>query len=263
METEALEARLLAALARHRVLAVAISGGVDSMTLAVVAHRHMPSRTVSMIHAVSPAVPVSATDRVRARAGREGWQLTVTDAGEFGDVRYRSNPVNRCYFCKVNLYDRIRGLTQAAIASGSNLDDLGEYRPGLLAASERDVVHPYIEASIGKAEVRVLARHHGLHEVAELPAQPCLASRVETGIAAITAADLAFADAAETGLSTMLPAGATVRCRVTGLGIVIKLEGEADPAVADLARALCAAGGRRFVGVRPYRRGAAFLRGIR
>ena len=121
------------------------------MTLAAFAHRLWLSGgmgSVEMIHAVSPAVPPAATERVRMRAEREGWRLTVTGAGEFDDPRYRDNPVNRCYFCKTNLYDRIRTLTAGAIASGANLDDLGDYRPGLLAASERAIVHPYIEAGI-------------------------------------------------------------------------------------------------------------------
>jgi uncharacterized protein len=152
---------LAANLSRHVHLAIAVSGGVDSMTLAAFAHQLRRSGgmgSVEMIHAVSPAVPPAATERVRARAEREGWRLTVTGTGEFDDRRYRDNPVNRCYFCKTNLYGRIRTLTAGTIASGANLDDLGDYRPGLLAASERAVVHPYIEAGMDKPSVRALAR---------------------------------------------------------------------------------------------------------
>src|SRR5262245_32919327 len=134
----AAQARLVKALDRHAALSVAVSGGVDSMTLAYVAHRFSRG-SVSMVHAVSPAVPVAATARVRDYAEREDWNLQVVGAGEFDDPRYRANPVNRCYFCKVNLYDRIRGLSGSAIASGANLDDLGDYRPGLTAAAERGV----------------------------------------------------------------------------------------------------------------------------
>jgi hypothetical protein len=100
------------------------------------AHRETAAR-VMMVHAASPAVPAEATARVRDHAARAGWNLVVTDAGEFADPRYRANPVDRCYFCKSNLYDRIRGLTDAAIASGANLDDLDDYRPGLIAAKQR------------------------------------------------------------------------------------------------------------------------------
>jgi uncharacterized protein len=258
-----MSAQLAARLAHHTQLAIAVSGGVDSMTLAAFAHRLHQSGgmgLVEMIHAVSPAVPPAATERVRARAEREGWQLTVTGAGEFDDQRYRDNPVNRCYFCKANLYDRIRGLTTGAIASGANVDDLGDYRPGLLAAAERAVVHPYIEAEMDKTAVRALARQLGLDEVAELPAQPCLSSRVETGIA-IDPADLAFIDLMETRLSALAPAGMAVRCRVTHAGITIEAgttAADAEP-LAVLARALCEAHGRALVGVGPYRRGAMFV----
>ena len=117
-------------------------------------------------------MPPAATERVRHRAAADGWDLVVCGAGEFDDPRYRNNPVDRCYFCKSNLYDRIRSLSPHPIASGANIDDLGDYRPGLLAASERAVVHPYIEAQMDKAAVRALARALGADDVAELPALP-------------------------------------------------------------------------------------------
>lgn len=255
------EARLLAAIGRHASLVVAVSGGVDSMTLAYIAHRLSGIET-SMAHAVSPAVPAHATERVRAYAAREDWRLTVTGAGEFEDSRYRDNPVNRCYFCKSNLYGRIRETHAGTIASGANLDDLGDYRPGLQAAAERDVVHPYVEAGIGKAGIRALARRHGLVDLAELPAQPCLASRVETGIA-IDADDLAFIEKVESRLSTILPQGATLRCRVTHSGIAVEIGEEGGALASGIeaeARRLCLEAGRDFSGVRPYRRGSAFLR---
>ena len=182
------ETRVREALRRHGRLAIAVSGGVDSMTLAYLAHRGNGDDILT-VHAVSPAVPAHATERVKAHAARAGWRLAIIGAGEFDDPHYRDNPVDRCYFCKTNLYDRIRGLAPGVIASGANLDDLGDYRPGLLAAAERDVLHPFIEAGMSKADVRSLSRSLGLSNIAELPAQPCLASRVETGIA-IDADDL-------------------------------------------------------------------------
>lgn len=263
MTADAIEQRLVAALDRHAALTIAVSGGVDSMTLAAVAHRRRPG-SVTMIHAVSPAVPQAATDRVRSRADRDGWALTVTGAGEFEDARYRANPVDRCYFCKSNLYDRIRSLTPevGVIASGANLDDLDDYRPGLRAAAERNVVHPFVEAGVTKAEVRRLARRHGLDEVAELPAQPCLSSRIETGLV-IAAEDLAFVERAESRLAALLPPGSVLRCRVTHAGIVVELaeppHGPAHESARALAASLCAEAGRPFAGLRAYRRGAAFL----
>lgn len=253
------EARLRQALSGHPALVVAVSGGVDSMTLAFLAH-HWRDGRVAMFHAVSPAVPPAATARVRRHAERHGWTLTIGGSGEFADPRYRDNPVDRCYFCKTNLYDRIGSMIEGTIASGANTDDLGDYRPGLKAAAERQIVHPFIEAGIGKDVVRALARRHGLDDLAELPAQPCLASRVETGIA-ISADDLAFVDRVETALAPLVGRQAALRCRVTHDGIVVEADAEhLDlPALRAQASQLCAEDGRLFAGLRPYRRGAAFL----
>jgi len=250
--------RIVAALDRHARVAIAVSGGVDSMTLAHIAARD--SRTAAtMYHAASPAVPVSARERVEAHASRHGWQLVVVDAQELADSRYRANPIDRCYYCKTNLYDRIAGVTSDTIASGTNCDDLSDFRPGLRAAQERDVVHPYVEAGATKRDIYELAQALGLTDVARLPAQPCLASRVETGIA-IDPSDLAFVDTVEAKLASELGDAAIVRCRVTHRGIVIEV---GDESRSDDARAIglraCADAGRTFAGVRPYARGAAFL----
>jgi uncharacterized protein len=255
--------RLVAMLDRHARLAVAVSGGVDSMTLAHVAHRF--SRTqMTVFHATGPAVPASAGARVARHAERHGWPLVRLDAGEFSDPRYRANPLDRCYHCKSNLYARIRGRTSDGIASGTNRDDLDDFRPGLRAADEAGVVHPYVEAGIGKAQIYALASRLGLDDLERLPAQPCLASRVETGIA-ITAADLAFIDVVEARLALRLGSQAVLRCRVTRAGIAIELGEPADAAAVVLACEIgtqaCRAAGRTFAGVRPYRRGAAFKLG--
>ncbi len=255
-------ARLVETLDRHERIAVAVSGGVDSMTLAHVAWRHSRART-TMFHATGPAVPAAARGRVEAHAARHGWPLVLLDAGEQADARYRANPVDRCYFCKTNLYARIREATPDPIASGTNRDDLEDFRPGLRAAAERGVVHPYVEAAIGKGEVYALAASLGLDDLERLPAQPCLASRVETGIA-IAPQDLAFIDAVETRLAARLGREAVLRCRVTHAGIVIELAAAGDAIAAGIAREIgadaCRAEGRAFAGVRPYARGAAFLR---
>ena len=255
-------ARLVAALDRHDRLAVAVSGGVDSMTLAHVGWRSSRART-TMYHATGPAVPAAARGRVEAHAAKHGWPLTLLDAGEQADARYRANPVDRCYYCKTNLYARIREATSDPIASGTNCDDLDDFRPGLRAAKERDVVHPYVEAGIDKSGVYALAAHLGLDDLERLPAQPCLASRVETGIA-IAPDDLAFIDAVETRLAAHLGIEAVLRCRVTHRGIVIELSSarhvDAVALARDIGAEACADAGRVFAGVRPYLRGAAFLR---
>jgi len=244
------------ALSRHDTLTIAVSGGVDSMTLAHVAHGVLGQRA-RMVHATSPAVPPLATRRVQDHAARAGWRLDLVDAGEFDDPRYRANPLNRCYFCKTNLYGTIAALTEGAIASGTNTDDLGDFRPGLKAAQEWRVLHPYVEAAMDKAAVYALATRLGLADLAALPAQPCLASRVETGIM-VTAEDLTFVDTVEQALRDTLGQGATVRCRITGAGVIVETEGAPPP---DRIAALCCDTGRTYLGHRPYRRGAAFLQG--
>jgi uncharacterized protein len=255
-------ARLVSVLDRHVGLALAVSGGVDSMTLAHVAHR-LSRACPTMYHAAGPAVPAAAGARVAAHAQRHGWSFVLLDAGELADPRYRANPVDRCYYCKSNLYARIRARTSDAIASGTNRDDLADFRPGLRAADEAGVVHPYVEAGIDKALVYALAGRLGLGDLERLPAQPCLASRVETGIA-ITADDLAFIDTVEAGLATRLGRDVVVRCRVTHAGVTIELGEAAGDALAiarDVGLQACAAARRTFAGVRAYRRGAAFLHG--
>lgn len=247
--------RLTKVLSRHEALTIAVSGGVDSMTLAHIAHSVLGQR-VRMVHAISPAVPPLATNRVRDHAARAGWRLDLVDAGEFDDPRYRANPVNRCFFCKTNLYGAIAGLTRCTIASGTNTDDLGDFRPGLQAAQQWQVVHPYVEAGLGKPAIYELATGLGLGDLAALSAQPCLASRVETGIA-VNADDLSFVDHVETLLRADLGQQATVRCRITHAGVIVETEVETPLAIIAAA---CRDTGRIYLGHRPYRRGAAFLR---
>lgn len=256
--------RLEAVLASMGPVACAVSGGVDSLTLATFAHRFAPAGA-TMFHAVSPAVPPEATRRTQALAQREGWTLRVIEAGEFADAQYRANPVNRCYYCKSNLYGAIRPATSALILSGTNLDDLGEYRPGLDAAAEVGVRHPFVEAAIDKSTVRAIARQLGLGDLAELPSAPCLSSRIETGIG-IDPAMLACVHAAEVLVTGRLRP-ATVRCRVRAQGAVIELDpaslaglGDGRDALGEEIAALFRARGFEFaVRFAPYRTGSAFL----
>jgi pyridinium-3,5-biscarboxylic acid mononucleotide sulfurtransferase len=260
-ETAPLQARLLAALDRHEALAIAVSGGVDSMVLAYVAHRHARTRA-TMLHAVGPAVPAEATARVQRHAAQHGWALRLIEAGEMDDPDYLRNPVDRCYHCKKNLYGRIASLGPGTIASGTNVDDLGDFRPGLEAAKQQSVVHPYVEAGLRKADVYALAAAHGLEDLAALPASPCLASRIETGIA-VQWETLAFIERAELRLKEWLPGAAAVRCRMTAAGVVIESDTVPDAArraeIEHWAQAFCHEAGHAFAGLRSYRRGSAFL----
>jgi uncharacterized protein len=148
--------------------------------------------------------------------------LHIIDAGEFGSADYMRNPVNRCFYCKTSLYGSIKPHTDAQVVSGTNTDDLEEYRPGLIAAQEHGVRHPFVEAGMSKQQVRALARQLGLGEVADLPAAPCLSSRIETGIG-IDPAMLACVHQTERLLSSVLQPG-TVRCRVRVGRVVVELD---------------------------------------
>ena len=249
-------------------LTVAVSGGVDSLCLSAAAAEAMPGGSLLLCHAVSPAVPPAATARVRAFAESRKLALRILDSGEFSDPRYRANPVNRCYFCKSNLYGALRQMApDQAIAAGTNLDDLGDYRPGLTAATEHGILHPFVAARMTKADVRELARKLGMGELAELPAAPCLASRIETGLR-VEPAELAMIDAVETALRADL-GEVTVRCRRLHSGLAIELDAEllhslgADrlAGLSAIARAASQRHGGENLSLtlRPYRRGDAFI----
>lgn len=272
-QASAAEARLRAVLAQTPPDArwtIAVSGGVDSVTLATVAHRAGLAHRPIMMHATSPAVPSDAGARLIDFAKREGWDLQVVAAGELDDPQYRANPYDRCYFCKSALYrTMLRQLADRmgpghVLASGANLDDLGDHRPGLVAATEHGVKHPLIEAGIDKPTIRAIARRHGLSDFSELPAQPCLASRVETGIM-IDPEQLRFIDQLETCLRKLAGQGATLRVRLRAAGVEVELEPALcsdDQLTAELSKVAvqaCAAQDRVFSGVKPYRRGSAFL----
>jgi uncharacterized protein len=248
-------------------VAVAVSGGIDSVTIATIARRALGERAL-MMHAVSPAVPPEATARVRGEAERQGWRLELIDAGEFGDVAYRANPANRCFFCKSNLYGTIARCTRDLIVSGTNLDDLADVRPGLKAAESHGVRHPFVEAGIDKAGVRRIARRLGLGEIAELPASPCLSSRIETGLR-IEPEMLALVHEVETLVALSLSAK-TVRCRIRRDALVVELdegvlsaldEKQRDALSNEIAARMTRRALERPIGFAAYRRGSAFLDG--
>ncbi len=252
-------------------IAIAVSGGVDSMTLAVVANRVLPG--CKIFHAISPAVPLSATARVKQYAKSEHWDLEIINAQEIEDPEYVANPANRCYFCKRNLYSTIQSFTELTIASGTNLDDLSDYRPGLIAAQERKVVHPFVDVGIDKTTLRGIAKSLGLNDLYELPAAPCLSSRVTTGLA-IDAVLLPLIAEAEEQLWDLLSTRIHlqgVRCRIRPSSVAIEIESEqeieansvlgveAQKLVSDIFISNHYHEQVANITLEPYRRGSAFL----
>jgi uncharacterized protein len=166
-----------------RSCVVAFSGGVDSSLVAALAARALGDRALA-VTAVSPALATGELDGARSVAEVIGIRHETITTAELERQGYRANGRDRCYHCKTELYDHLSALAArrryAAVLSGANADDVGDWRPGLQAAEEHAVVHPLLEADVGKAEVRELARALGVPS-AEKPASPCLASRIPYG----------------------------------------------------------------------------------
>ena len=262
MKSADFQKKIASILMHMESVAIAVSGGVDSMTLAHIAKRTL-NVSVTMFHALSPAVPREATERIERHAKNAGWQLELINANEMQDPNYLENPVNRCFFCKSNLYSRIAQFTSQPILSGTNLDDLSDFRPGLEAAKDFEVRHPFVEANIGKRDIRLIAEDLGLDDIKQLPAAPCLSSRIETGLH-VTNEKLMLIDSVERLLQEEFGLG-IIRCRVKRVGIVIeleetllnKLDGNLRKRVDNLVGIY---GHNKGVEYSSYKQGSAFLR---
>lgn len=196
-EAAAKERLLRALLVRLPGVVVAYSGGVDSSYLAYVAHEVMGDRAVAAT-AVSPSLARAERDAAAALARMRGWNHVIVETTELRRAEYCRNASDRCYWCKAELFDVLAPLAErngAPVAVGTNVDDLGDHRPGHDAARERNVMTPLVDCALTKEDVRELSRRVGL-PTADKPAGPCLASRIAYGVE-VTADRLARIDAAE------------------------------------------------------------------
>ncbi len=183
---------------------VAFSGGVDSTLLLKVANDVLGERALG-VTGVSPSVPPSEVEEAQALAARIGVPFLKVGTEEMEDENYVSNPSNRCYFCKTELFSRLLAIADergiAVVADGFNADDVGDWRPGMKAARERGVRSPLKEAELTKADIRELSRRFEL-PTWDKPAMACLSSRIPYG-QRVTADKLSRIDAAEKALRSL------------------------------------------------------------
>lgn len=168
---------------KYESLLIAFSGGLDSAVLLKVAHQVLGENVLAVI-SDSPSTPRSDLQDAKKFARDVGARLYIVHTKENENENYTNNPSNRCYFCKLELFTTLVKVAEEKnikyIASGTNYDDLDDFRPGLIAADENKVKSPLKDAKLTKDDIRAIAKKLDL-EIWDKPASPCLASRIPYG----------------------------------------------------------------------------------
>ena len=168
---------------------IAYSGGVDSALMAYAAHRALKNNMVAVL-ADSPSLARREYRYAKNFAQTHGMPLRIIRTREMDDPHYQANDSDRCYHCKKALFERIEALREQLqdaeamdpwpVSYGVNMDDLGDYRPGIQAAREASIQAPYVELEFNKQTIRSICAYYQL-DIAEKPAMPCMASRLAYG----------------------------------------------------------------------------------
>ena len=162
---------------------IAFSGGIDSTLVLKAAHDVLGSNAVA-VTADSPSLPRSELDETKEIVKQIGARHIIINTKETENEEYLKNPGNRCYFCKTELYTKLKDVSSELkienILNGTNLDDMGDYRTGLKAADEHRIISPLKDANLTKNDIRQIAKYLGL-KAWDKPSSPCLSSRVPYG----------------------------------------------------------------------------------
>src|SRR3989344_4912796 len=162
---------------------VAFSGGIDSTLVLKIAYDVLGNKVIA-VTADSLSLPRRELEATKKIAQQIGTNHLIINTDETRNENYLRNPDNRCYYCKSELYEKLKIVAEQLriknIVNGTNFEDLGDYRPGLIAADENNVTSPLKDAKFTKKDVREIAKHLGL-EIWDKPSSPCLSSRVPYG----------------------------------------------------------------------------------
>ena len=184
LTAEEKELNLRSLMREMKTVLVAYSGGVDSAYLALIATQELGERAFC-VTGISPSVSDTQREQAEKLAGDFNFNFHKIQTEELKNPDYQSNPTNRCYFCKTELYGKLHPFAENRkiefVLDGANTDDIGDYRPGRTAATEKGVRSPLIEVGLSKEEIRKLSRKLNLPSW-DAPASPCLSSRIAYGL---------------------------------------------------------------------------------